>query len=518
MKAETTVRALNEDIIQPPATAVDAGSPGTEIRTLMAGVHAFFEQHAEDPDLLHLLQLSNLNQQQLEHAFLAWRAVFDAVRDPIFVHDAEFRLTRINQAYAELAGMPIKTALGRPYWEVFPKMDGPSKGCEIIDNISTAKGAECDEIVLEDGRTFQSRAFVMQDTQGRFMQVVQILHDVTSQKQTLAALKENQEKLQIISDFAQDAIIVLDDEGLIQFWNPAAEKMYGYTASEILGKPLHELLVDAEQLSLFRHGQSEFKNTGKGPMIGKIAKLAGRRKDGSTIVAEHSVSAVNIQGRWHAIGMARDITERHNMEIMQARHAEQLAQSLRNTVLALVRTLEKRDPYTAGHQQRVAELSSAIGREMGLSDHQIKGIHLGALIHDIGKIYIPFEILNRPGKLTSEEFMLIKTHPTVGHEIIADTDFPWPIADMILQHHERMDGTGYPAGLRGNDIILEARIIGVADVVEAMSVHRPYRPSLGIEKALTEVTRTRGTSLDPAVVDACLTLFNESRFSFSAIG
>lgn len=517
MKAETTPRALIENIILPPATAADAESLSAE-GTLMADVHAFFERHIEDPALLNLLQLSNLNQQQLERAFLAWRAVFDAVRDPIFVHDAEFRLTRINQAYAEMAGMPIKAALGKRYWEVFPKMDGPSKGCEIIDNIPTAKGASCDEIVLEDGRIFQSRAFVMQDTQGRFMQVVQILHDVTSQKQTLAALKENQEKLQIISDFAQDAIIVLDDEGLIQFWNPAAEKMYGYSASEILGKPLNELLVDAEQLSLFRQGQSEFKNTGTGPIIGKVATLAGRRKDGSTIISENSISAVNIQGRWHAIGMVRDVTERHNMEIMQARHAEQLAQSLHNTVLALVKTLEKRDPYTAGHQQRVAELSSAIGREMGLSDHQIKGIHLGALIHDIGKIYIPFEILNRPGKLTAEEFMLIKTHPTVGHEIIAETDFPWPIADMIMQHHERMDGTGYPAGLRGNDIILEARIISVADVVEAMGVHRPYRPSLGIEKALAEVTRTRGTSLDPTVVDACLALFNESRFSFSAIG
>ncbi len=518
MKAETSARTLVENIILPPATAADAGSLSAEIRTLMAGTHAFFERHAEDPDLLQLLRLSNLNQQQLEHAFLAWRAVFDAVRDPIFVHDAEFRLTRINQAYAEMAGMPIKAALGKRYWEVFPKMDGPSKGCEIIDNIPAAKGAECDEIVLEDGRIFQSRAFVMQDTQGRFMQVVQILRDVTHQKHILAALRESEEKLRIISDFAQDAIIMLDDEGMIQFWNPAAERIYGYPASDILGKPLHELLVDTEQLSLFRQGLSEFKNTGKGPIIGKVVKLAGRRKDGSTIVSEHSISAVNIQGHWHAIGMVRDITERHNMEIMQARHAEQLAQSLHNTVLALVRTLEKRDPYTAGHQQRVAELSSAIGREMGLSDHQIKGLHLGALIHDIGKIYIPFEILNRPGKLTSEEFMLIKTHSTVGHEIIADTDFPWPIADMILQHHERMDGTGYPAGLRGNDIILEARIIGVADVVEAMSVHRPYRPSLGIEKALTEVTRTRSTGLDPAVVDACLTLFSESRFSFSALG
>lgn len=496
-----------------PSAPYGSESLSAEIRTLMAGVHAFFEQHVEDPALQQLLQLSDLSQQQLEQAFLAWRTVFDAVRDPIFVHDAEFRLTRVNQAYAELAGMPIKAVLGRPYWEIFPKMDGPSKGCDVIENIAATHGAECDEIRLKDGRVFQSRAFVMQDRQ-----VIHILRDVTCQKRALQALMESEEKLRVISDYAQDGIIVLDDEGLIRFWNPAAEKIYGYKAVEVLGQPLHDLIVDAGQLTSFKKGLPEFRKTGDGPMIGTVVKLAGRRKDGSTIVAEHSISAVNIQGRWHAIGLVRDITERHSMEAMQARHVEQMTQSLRNTVLALVRTLEKRDPYTAGHEQRVAELSCAIAREMGLSDHQVEGIHFGALIHDIGKVYIPFEILNRPGRLTQEEFSLIKTHPVVGHEIIADIDFPWPIADMILQHHERMDGTGYPAGLRGNDIILEARIIAVADAVEAMSAHRPYRPSLGIDKALHEVAAMRGTILDVSAVDACLKLFTESRFQFGALG
>lgn len=500
---------------RPAPTSAVALSLGAEIQDLMAGVRAFFERHADDAGLQRLLQLSNLDRKQLEQAFLAWRTVFDAVRDPIFVHDKEFRLTRVNQAYAELAGMPIKAILGKPYWEVFPKMDGPSGGCDVIEKIPADHGCQCDEVRGENGQVFQSRAFVMDDMPGD-VQVIHILRDITGQKRALLALRESEEKLRVISDYAQDGIIVLDDEGLIQFWNPAAEKMYGYSASEVLGQPLHELLVDKDQCELFRQGMPKFKQSGTGPMIGNVARLAARKKDGSTVVAEHSISAVNVQGRWHAIGLVRDITERYNMERMQAHHHQQLTQSLRNTVLALVRTLEKRDPYTAGHEQRVAELSCAIGREMGLNENQIEGIHFGALIHDIGKVYIPFEILNRPGKLTAEEFSLIKTHPAVGREIIADIDFPWPIGDMILQHHERVDGSGYPAGLRGEDIILEARIIAVADAVEAMSAHRPYRPALGIDKALQEVTKMRGKILDPVVVDACLTLFGESRFKFSA--
>ncbi|BCK87877.1 hypothetical protein MIZ01_1674 [Sideroxyarcus emersonii] len=190
-------------------------------------------------------------------------------------------------------------------------------------------------------------------------------------------------------------------------------------------------------------------------------------------------------------------------------HAIILRQSLEQSIQTIASTVEARDPYTAGHQRRVGELAEAISREMGLPDEQINGIHLAAIIHDLGKIHVPAEILSKPGKLTEIEYMLIKTHPQDGYNILKDVKFPWPIADIVLQHHERMDGSGYPQGLKGDAILLEARILCVADVVEAMSSHRPYRPGLGIDAALDEITRGRGSHYDSQVVDACSRLIRE---------
>ena len=188
---------------------------------------------------------------------------------------------------------------------------------------------------------------------------------------------------------------------------------------------------------------------------------------------------------------------------------EKLQKSLEGSIQAIARTVETRDPYTAGHQQRVAELAGAIAGEMRLSDEVIYGIRMGGLIHDLGKVSIPAEILTKPGRITQIEFELIKTHPKVGYDILKSIEFPWPIAKMVLQHHERMDGSGYPAGLKGSEIIPEARILGVADVVEAMASHRPYRPSLGIDKALNEISEKIGGLYDPDASKACLRLFRQ---------
>ncbi len=192
-----------------------------------------------------------------------------------------------------------------------------------------------------------------------------------------------------------------------------------------------------------------------------------------------------------------------------------LRQSLEQSIQTIASTVEARDPYTAGHQRRVSELATAIAEDMGLPEEQVNGIHLAAIIHDLGKIHIPAEILSKPGRLNDIEFMLIKTHPKSGYDILKDVKFPWPIADMILQHHERLDGSGYPLGLKGEQILLESRILAVADVVEAMSSHRPYRPTLGVVAALSELHRGRGSVYDPPVVDACQRLFVDKGFRFS---
>jgi len=205
--------------------------------------------------------------------------------------------------------------------------------------------------------------------------------------------------------------------------------------------------------------------------------------------------------------LARDITDRKKSMV-------KLRKALEATVRAIAVTVETRDPYTAGHQRGVADLSRAIAMELELTSDRVDGIQMAALIHDLGKISVPAEILSKPTKLTEPEFGLIKTHSQSGYDILKDIDFPWPIARMILEHHERMDGSGYPRNLRGDDILLESRILAVADVVESMASHRPYRPAMGLNAAIEEIEKNRGTIYDADVVDACLRLIREKRFLF----
>ena len=191
-----------------------------------------------------------------------------------------------------------------------------------------------------------------------------------------------------------------------------------------------------------------------------------------------------------------------------------LNSALHSTVDALSKTSEIKDPYTAGHQRRVSHLACAIARRMGLRKDEIEGLKVAALLHDLGKIYVPAEFLSKPGKLTDIEHDLLKTHPKVGYDILKEIEFPWPVAETVLQHHENMDGSGYPNGLTGDEIIVEARIISVADTTEAMASHRPYRPALGVDMALEEITRHKGTLYDSIVVDTCLQLFSEKENLF----
>jgi HD-GYP domain-containing protein (c-di-GMP phosphodiesterase class II) len=195
-------------------------------------------------------------------------------------------------------------------------------------------------------------------------------------------------------------------------------------------------------------------------------------------------------------------------KILSEQKLEGLLKVLNRTVEAIATLHEKRDPYTAGHQRRVAQLACAIAREMGFTDEQICGIRITGEVHDIGKIAVPGDILSKPGKLSAEEFSIVKTHPQVAYDILRNLDFPWPVAETVLQHHERLNGSGYPKGISGKDIILEARILCVADVIESMVSHRPYRPALGKEKALYEIMQNRGILYDPTVADVCSKLSN----------
>jgi HD-GYP domain-containing protein (c-di-GMP phosphodiesterase class II) len=203
----------------------------------------------------------------------------------------------------------------------------------------------------------------------------------------------------------------------------------------------------------------------------------------------------------------RDVTERRRAE-------RQFQESMEGALAAIAAAIELRDPYTAGHQGRVAGLAAAIGREVGLEADRVRGLQLAAAMHDIGNIQVPDEILMKPGKLTDLEYALVKTHPQTGHDILKDIDFPWPIAEMVLQHHELLDGSGYPRGLKGEAIMPEARILAVANVVAAMTARRAFLPAVDIDAALAEITKSRGTKFDAQAVDACVRLFREKGYSF----
>lgn len=612
-----------------------------------------------------------------------WTAAFNAVLDPIFIHDSQFRIIRANQAYVERAGITRDAIIGRPYWEVFPRREGPLPGCTETTEISSDPQPE---FTLPDGTTYRSRAFVVSDEAGDNRLSVHLLQDVTEARGIQQELVEQERMFRLIFDNSRDGIALADiSSRRFLIANPAFCIMLGYRPAEIpelaTGDIYPAASLDYVQEQFSRQVSGERSLAIDVPML---------RRDGTLFPAEVSTTPVTLEGQQYLLGIFRDVSERKATEstlarahralrtlsrssevlvnasdeqglltevcrtaveeggyrlawvgyadvgegspvrpvaraghdagyvdavcaswseksphgqgpagrairdrqpviirdiihdatftpwreaalargygslaVFPLRHeqtvlgvlclyaiapnafdeaeiklltelAEDLAYGIRAlrtgqahaldtqrhqellyaTIRAIALTVEKRDPYTAGHQERVAQLAMAIAREMGMEENRVEGIRLGALIHDIGKVYIPAEILTRPGKLSTIEFELIKTHPEVGREIVAAIPFPWPVAEMIHQHHERLDGSGYPQGLKGEAIIMEARILTVADVVEAVASHRPYRAALGMEYGLEVIEAGRGTLFDPLVVDACQHLCREGGFTF----
>jgi PAS domain S-box-containing protein/putative nucleotidyltransferase with HDIG domain len=330
-------------------------------------------------------------------------------------------------------------------------------------------------------------------------------------------LQIEEEELHLQRDYFQqlfenspDAIVLLDSEDHILKVNRSFEKLFQYANAEIEMRSLNDVIVpdtmlnEAEQLS--RKAQS----------MGSVQKeTQRRRKDGSLV--DVAILGYPIQHKDRQIGVYgiySDITQRKRSEEQLQRTLEKLRKAMGATISAMASTVEVRDPYTAGHQQRVANLARAIAQTIGLGNEEVDGIRMAGAIHDLGKITVPAEILSKPGRITDIEFSLIKTHPLIAYEILKEIDFPWPVAQIVYQHHERLDGSGYPQGLAGDKIRLEAQILSVADAVEAIASHRPYRPALGLDKALEWIVEKRGIYYDARVVDACRSLFLEKKFSF----
>ncbi len=351
--------------------------------------------------------------------------------------------------------------------------------------------------------------YIMKDKLERLTPaVVRELGEVGVREELKQAEQEVKMRARLL-DAANDSIVLHDLDGRYIYVNKATSELLGYSKDELADIKLKEINTPEYAKSF----KSRIKQLSKAGSL--VFESVDHCKDGSVIPVEIHARIIESNGEKLVLSVARDITERKKAEAEIKESLAKLKRTLEETVQAMALTVETRDPYTAGHQRRVSELALAIAKEMEIKEDQAEGLKMAAVIHDIGKLQVPAEILSKPGRITDHEFDIIKTHSKVGYEILKSIEFPWPIAQIALQHHERMDGSGYPQGLSGKDILLEAKILAVSDVVEAMSSNRPYRAALGIDKALEEIARNKGGLYDEEVADACLAVIKKNGFKFS---
>jgi len=301
--------------------------------------------------------------------------------------------------------------------------------------------------------------------------------------------------------------VYISQDGVFQYANPRLEQMLGYAPGQLVGVRTDDITL-AEDLPRLLEEREKLR-AGAGSISYEVR---ARRTNGGVITLGMQGSVYKFNGEPATVGMAQDISEKKRAEDEIAHYIDQLKTAFMSTVEVATSLSEMRDPYTAGHERRVAKIAMALGTELGFDEHRLEGLRVAGHLHDVGKITIPAEILSKPGKLSAIEYKLIQGHAEAGYEVLKKVVFPWPVAEVALQHHERIDGSGYPQGLMGEAILLEARVVAVADVIEAMSSHRPYRPGLGIDAAMAEIERGRGAAYDLAVADAALKLFREKGY------
>ena len=321
---------------------------------------------------------------------------------------------------------------------------------------------------------------------------------------------ESDNLFKILFEYAPDAYYLSDARGRFISGNRAAEALMGYRREELIGKTfLKSDILPRDQIG--KALKLLALNAMKVPTGPDEFRL--KRKDGSSVFVEIRTYPISLKGKTVVLAIARDITERRKAKDQLEENLKKLLKSRDAIIQAIASLVDMRDPYTAGHQRRVAELAQAIAVEMELSPEEVDTVHIAGLIHDLGKIAVPAEILGKPGRLDEEELQLVREHPATGCNMLRSTELPDRIAQVVYQHHERMDGSGYPRGLRGREILLETRILSVAETVEAMVSHRPYRRALTLKDALEEITQQKGRLYDAHVVEACLTLFTQKKFT-----
>ncbi len=343
-----------------------------------------------------------------------------------------------------------------------------------------------------------------------YERLIQLETENAQLRQEKNGLQKSDEQLRNLINNSSDIVFQLSPKGTIEYVSPKVRDIYGYQPEELIGQlfekttPLSELPKAIKAISRALSGETILNlEIGQLDAQGKIVVV---EINSSPVIKDDKVIALQ--------GVLRDITVRKKAEEAARDSSLKLIKAMEDTLQAMAMIVEMRDPYTAGHQRRVSQLACVIAEEMLLLPDRITGLRLAGLIHDIGKVRVPAEILTNPNVLTEAEKAILKMHPTLGYEVLKTLDMPWPVAQIIFQHHERINGSGYPAGLTGDNILLEARILAVADVVEAISTHRPYRPAHSLNDALDEILKEKNNLYDGKVVDSCIKVCKHKNFSF----
>lgn len=438
------------------------------------------------------------------------RLILENAQEAIFiVQDA--KLTFANPATVALTGYPQETLAAGTVLNFVHPDDRPL----IIDRHykrlrgEAVPGVYVFRIVTRDGTVKWVSLNAARIVWHGRPASLNFLSDITERRRAEEALRESETLFRnLFEQHAAVKLIIDPDDGTLIDANAAAAQFYGWTREALKRMRIQDINTLApEDVEREMEKARTLKRT--------YFEFRHRLADGSIRDVAVFSSRIESKGKEFLHSIVHDITQRKQTEEALHRTTERLRAALAATVRAIATVVEAKDPYTAGHQRRVADLAGTIAAEMNLGDDRRDALRMASLIHDIGKISVPAEILSKPSKLSDLEFLLIKIHPQAGYDILKDVDFPWPIARMVLEHHERMDGSGYPKGTVGADLLLESRILAVADVVEAMASYRPYRPAVGLEAALTEIAGNRGILYDPDVVDACLRLFADKGYTLN---
>ena len=488
------------------------------------------QQDQLDAQNLELQQEMNLRKQTeaaLRESERRMSDIIDFIPDATFAIDLEGKVIAWNRAMEEMTGVKAEDMLGKGDYEyalpfygvrrpklidlIFRPNEEIEKQYLSVKRRSGALLAEAMVTLNEENLKVWGKASPLYDEEDNIVGAIQYIRDITEHTLTEEALRQAEAEYRGIFENAQEGIFRSTIEGRFIMANQALASMLYYSSPRELLNAItdipHQLYVSPDEHDVLKQMIKDYGAT-------KGFETQYYRKDGAEIWVSINMQAVSdTDGQMlYYEGIVEDITVRKQAEEDRKWSVERLRKTVQATIQAMAMVVEARDPYTAGHQRRVSDLARTIATEMGLSRDRIDGISVMGAIHDLGKISIPAEILSKPTKLNDMEFGLIKAHAQAGYDILKEIEFPWPVAEIILQHHEKLNGSGYPQGLKGDEILLEARIVGVADKVEAMASHRPYRAALGLEETLEDISQNRGTLYDADAVDVCMRLFHEKHY------